>query len=832
MKKILTRAAAVLTAAAVSVAGMSICRASTYNTIKITGQTTSRISYSGATFTSYNGNITYGSITYAQRAYAVAVKPDGFTSVRVTSGDSVYGKSTLSQKISQYDAGAGMGVAAAINGDFFSSSTGIPLGVQISNGEIWATNNYEYDKSVGRYSLAFKQDGTAFIDIPSFQVSATVGKNTIIADRLNAYPDTNLTMLTDKYSDKTYWNTNFAHDIIVLEADSSLSVDRRVTCRFVSYLTSVTEPVTIEKNHIYLIAPAGDSRLAVAADMTAGQSASAVVMDLRGGWADVENALGAGNLLISGGGLRYTSTYDQSISSTMTSRSAVGIKADGTVVFYAVEKDLYGASSGGVKLEAVAQALFDMGCVDAVNLDGGGSTTIAAAENGADCTVKNSCQDGSQRKVANALLLVCGTAAPTAVADFEDEIGLDCYISGSSTSAAQVSGKQAYTGQNSLMVDYSFAPDGKMVGFYFQDPYDLSNYSHLKLSVYGDGSKTQLYAILKSTSSEYKQYICSLDFSGWKNIEIPVVNASELSGFHLIPPAADDVSGTIFIDRAVGYYGYSLNDTFGPDLEAVLEGDIIRVYSDDGIFSSGVDFSTLSCTVDGERIAYENNGFDISGVHGNITKRAEIEITDVIGNRSKRTLLFIPEGYTYVLPYTDVDNKKWDSIYIRYCSERGVINGFTENGVRTFRGSESITRAQFCTMLVRRQKLDLDLYSDVELPYEDLQDIPAWSLPYVKAAYGAGIMMGSKTYTGVSFFASENITRQEAACAVDRITVSDPRLCMRVDYSDMDQVGGWAVQSVSNLTAKGIFDGDSDGRFYPRRNLSRSEAAAVISRIL
>ena len=135
-------------------------------------------------------------------------------------------------------------------------------------------------------------------------------------------------------------------------------------------------------------------------------------------------------------------------------------------------------------------------------------------------------------------------------------------------------------------------------------------------------------------------------------------------------------------------------------------------------------------------------------------------------------------------------------------------------------------------MLVRRQKLDVDLYSDVALPYEDLQDIPAWSLPYVKAAYANGIMMGSKTYTGISFFASQNITRQEAACAVDRIATTDSRLCMPVNYNDIDQVSGWAIDAVSNLTAKGIFDGDNDGRFYPLRNLSRSESAAVISRII
>ncbi len=834
MKTILKRTAAVFTAVAVAAACISICYAQRYNTINITGQNTSRISYSGAVFTRYTGNITYGSKTYAEKAYAVTAKPDIFTSVEVTSGDSIYGKSTLSQKISQYDAGEGRRVAAAINGDFFASSTGLPLGVQISNGQVWATNNYEYDKSIGRYSLAFRSDGSAFLGIPNLQVSASIEGDTIIADRLNAYPDTNLSMLTDKYSDKTYWNTNFAHDVIILKASSALSVDRPVTCSFVSYLTSVWEPITIQENHIYLIAPAGDSRLAnAAAGKLAGAQASAAVTDLfGGGWADVSNALGAGNLLISGGVLRYTSTYDQSIANTMTSRSAVGIKADGTVVFYTVEKDRYGASSGGVTLEAVAQALFDMGCVDAVNLDGGGSSTIAASENAGECTVKNSCQDGAERRVSNALLLVCSETMPFVLEDFENDLNITGYSFGSTSITAKSDAQNIYSGNRSLKIDYSFSEEGNYAGFNFENDYDISKYSHIRLWIYGDGSGAQLYANLKSYTSEYKSSICKLDFTGWKNIEFNILGAVNLIGFHIIKASTPQVSGSFFIDRIVAYNGFSLTDTTAPNLDVSLDGSIISTYADDGVFSSGTDFSSLTCTVDGEPIAFTGNGFDISGVRSNVSKRAEIEITDMLGNRAKRTVIFIPQGYTFVLPYTDVDNSKWDSVYIRYCTERSIIDGFTENGVCTFRGSQSITRAQFCTMLVRRQKLDVDLYSDVALPYEDLQDIPAWSLPYVKAAYANGIMMGSKTYTGISFFASQNITRQEAACAVDRIATTDSRLCMPVNYNDIDQVSGWAIDAVSNLTAKGIFDGDNDGRFYPLRNLSRSESAAVISRII
>lgn len=50
------------------------------------------------------------------------------------------------------------------------------------------------------------------------------------------------------------------------------------------------------------------------------------------------------------------------------------------------------------------------------------------------------------------------------------------------------------------------------------------------------------------------------------------------------------------------------------------------------------------------KIAYTNGAFDISGISGSKIKRAEIEITDIFGNRAKRTLLFKPAGYNSALP--------------------------------------------------------------------------------------------------------------------------------------------------------------------------------------
>lgn len=56
-------------------------------------------------------------------------------------------------------------------------------------------------------------------------------------------------------------------------------------------------------------------------------------------------------------------------------RTALGVRNDGSVVFYTVDGRLSGHSKG-VTLAQLANRMLELGCVEAVNLDGGGSTAI------------------------------------------------------------------------------------------------------------------------------------------------------------------------------------------------------------------------------------------------------------------------------------------------------------------------------------------------------------------------------------------------------------------------------------------------------------------------
>ena len=82
--------------------------------------------------------------------------------------------------------------------------------------------------------------------------------------------------------------------------------------------------------------------------------------------------------------------------SAVTSRTALGKLADGKLVI---------ASTGSASIQQLRELMLQLGCVEAVNLDGGGSTTMIA-KSGGQLKLMNRPSDGAQRQVANGILVV------------------------------------------------------------------------------------------------------------------------------------------------------------------------------------------------------------------------------------------------------------------------------------------------------------------------------------------------------------------------------------------------------------------------------------------
>lgn len=91
---------------------------------------------------------------------------------------------------------------------------------------------------------------------------------------------------------------------------------------------------------------------------------------------------------------------------SLAPRTAVGLTADGQVIMIAVD-GRQAPYSCGVTYYELAEIMIDAGCVTAMALDGGGSTTFDAKQEGSDdITVVNRPCDGYERNVSSSLMVV------------------------------------------------------------------------------------------------------------------------------------------------------------------------------------------------------------------------------------------------------------------------------------------------------------------------------------------------------------------------------------------------------------------------------------------
>ena len=83
-------------------------------------------------------------------------------------------------------------------------------------------------------------------------------------------------------------------------------------------------------------------------------------------------------------------------------RTAIGHTADGKIVIMVVDGRGSGGSQG-VSLDELARLMKGLGCVNVLNLDGGGSTVFCATP---DATILNKPSDGSERSVMSYVAIV------------------------------------------------------------------------------------------------------------------------------------------------------------------------------------------------------------------------------------------------------------------------------------------------------------------------------------------------------------------------------------------------------------------------------------------
>ena len=125
-----------------------------------------------------------------------------------------------------------------------------------------------------------------------------------------------------------------------------------------------------------------------------------VRLQLRPGWSGVVAAIGGGPQIVRNGSpvFRAGEEFTTSQLAPRSPRTGVGQLKDGRIILVTVDGRQPGLSVGLTNFE-LAQTLARLGAVNAMALDGGGSTTMAY-----DGRVLNAPSDGSERRIATALV--------------------------------------------------------------------------------------------------------------------------------------------------------------------------------------------------------------------------------------------------------------------------------------------------------------------------------------------------------------------------------------------------------------------------------------------
>jgi len=310
----------------------------------------------------------------------------------VSYGTVLYGMSTINY-VSDFNKSNGKTVVAGVNGDFFMLDTGIPIGIVVTDGILRSSDN-------GVNAVGFFQDGSAMIGKPSLAVNLTTDTGySLKIDYVNkTRKNYGVYLLTPDFSANTRTSTE-GTTIVLKNVSGSLKIGETVTATVDSVIKG-TAPVAITEGTMVLTATEENGLAArlegVAASTQVTISISAP--DVR--WNQVVSAVGAGDMLLQSGQVAT------GLGAGAAPRTAFGITAEGKLVFYTVDGRQSGYSNG-MTLTALARRMQSLGCTDAVNLDGGGSTVMVSQFPGSNTLETiNRPSDGKQRKGANYILFI------------------------------------------------------------------------------------------------------------------------------------------------------------------------------------------------------------------------------------------------------------------------------------------------------------------------------------------------------------------------------------------------------------------------------------------
>lgn len=684
----------------------------------------------------------------------------------VAYGSEIYGTSTM-QQIAKKLSEDGLRMVAGINASFFDFDTGIPYGLVVTDGVVRTA-------STDMPSVGFYTDGSTVIGNPELELTMRTsdGSSTQIFYNKRLTTKNGIGLYSRDYDSKTK-NTISAYNLLLepVRRDNGLPLNGTLELEVAGYQEN-TASCSIPDGY-YVLSIAEDSIYPSALEhmkqLRKGDRVS-IVTSCAPEWENVLYACSGNELLVEDGVACEEFTLDSEKKNA--ARTAIGLTQDGTLVLYTVDG---GETSYGMNLSELADRMVEEGCVIALNLDGGGSTTLGATYPGysSGATV-NEPEDGALRACANFIFLVRETEpAENASSIFLYPYGTQAVLPGAKLSL-NVRGVDRHYFAAEISDDVVYDAIGGSVsanGVLTVDP-DASG----SVTVYASAGNLETHVKLPA-----------LD-------EITQIRLTKTDGGAPFAEVTVGGGSSVKLTAQAFYYGASVaaqNTSF----RWSVSGNIGTI-DQNGVFT-----------------AAETN----EKIHGTIT----VSYGDV---KTEANVTVAPSD-----PFADMKTH-WAKDYVNELYFDGILTGSTgKDGKLYYRPNDSMTRQEFVVALMRFLDVDVAQYGAVELPFEDRVKISKWAQNALKAAYKQGYVGGSSSGGKLYANPTDTISRQEAMVILARSQkLSSESTAALEKFSDASRIASWAKSALAAMVERGVISG-SGGKLKPTGDVTRAEVAKMLS---
>ena len=215
-------------------------------------------------------------------------------------------------------------------------------------------------------------------------------------------------------------------------------------------------------------------------------------------------------------------------------------------------------------------------------------------------------------------------------------------------------------------------------------------------------------------------------------------------------------------------------------------------------------------------------------------KMPEVGMGDIKVGKDMDIEIFFVEDFNLLFPedgsgdvdelFVDMAKFSWASDAVNSLAIDNIVEGTGQN---KFNPEKDVTRAEFATMISRAFKLKTTGKNN----FKDIKKSD-WYYEDVLKLANKGYINGREDG---NFDPNGRITRQEIAVIfgnilkVEKVSLTDKEIVK--NYKDYNEIAVWAVEGVGLSTQEELVKG-IDGKFMPRKNANRAEAATMIYRFL